>query len=103
MESTGSVFVVSHLKKIYPGQHTPDNDDISFDVEEGDIFGLLGDNGAGKTTPVKQMANLLRPTSGSMTLYGKSVQRDPFLVPRFVGSMPRAARTLNTLTVGEAL
>ena len=102
-ESTESVFAVSRLKKLYPGQNTPANDDISFCVEEGEIFGLLGDNGAGKTTLVKQLANLLRPTSGSVTLYGKSVQDDPFLVPRFVGYMPQAARTLNTLTVGEAL
>ena len=81
----------------------PANEAISFNVEQGVIFGLLGDNGAGKSTLVKQMANLLRPTSGVVNLYGRPVREDPFLVPRHVGYMPQAARTLNSLTVSEAL
>ena len=100
---TGSVYSVSRLSKYYPGQHSPANDDISFNVEAGEIFGILGDNGAGKSTLVKQMANLLRPTSGSVKLFGRTVQEDPLLVPRFVGYMPQTARTLNSLTVSEAL
>ncbi|MDE0197695.1 MAG: ABC transporter ATP-binding protein [Caldilineaceae bacterium] len=82
---------------------SPANEAISFNVEQGGIFGLLGDNGAGKSTLVKQMANLLRPTSGVVRLYGRPVQEDPFLVPRHVGYMPQTARTLNSLTVSEAL
>ncbi|MXZ20801.1 MAG: ATP-binding cassette domain-containing protein, partial [Caldilineaceae bacterium SB0665_bin_25] len=79
-----SVYSVSRLTKLYPGKNTPANDEISFDVQQGEIFGLLGDNGAGKSTLVKQMANLVRPTRGSVNLYGRPVQEEPLLVPRFV-------------------
>ena len=98
-----TVYSVSSLTKFYAGNRTPANESISFDVEQGVIFGLLGDNGAGKSTLVKQMANLLRPTSGTVKLYGRPVQEDPFLVPLHVGYMPQTARTLNSLTVNEAL
>ena len=98
-----SVYSVSRLTKIYPGNNTPANDEISFEVKQGEIFGLLGDNGAGKSTLVKQMANLLRPTGGNVSLYGQPLQEDPLLVPRYVGYMPQTARTLNSLTVSEAL
>jgi len=100
---SNSVYSVSRLTKTYPGQNTPANDEISFNVQQGEIFGFLGDNGAGKSTLVKQMANLVRPTRGGVNLYGRPVQEDPLLVPRFVGYMPQTARTLNSLTVSEAL
>lgn len=97
-----SVYTVSNLTKIYPGQPAPANDDISFAVEAGEIFGLLGDNGAGKSTLVKQMANLLRPTRGAILLLGQPVS-DPLHVPLRVGYMPQTSRALNSLTVGEAV
>ncbi len=101
--SPDTVYSVYSLTKVYAGTNRPANEAISFNVEQGVIFGLLGDNGAGKSTLVKQMANLLRPTSGGVVLYGKPVQEDPFLVPLHVGYMPQTARTLNSLTVSEAL
>ena len=59
MNTSNIVYSVSRLTKIYPGTNTPVNDAISFNVEQGEIFGLLGDNGAGKSTPAfKQLANL---------------------------------------------
>ena len=103
MKPSKSVYSVSRLTKIYPGMNTVANDAVSFNVEHGEIFGLLGDNGAGKSTLVKQMANLLRPTNGAVKLYGLPVHEDPLLVPRYVGYMPQTARTLNSLTVSEAL
>ena len=44
--------------------------DISFDVEQGEIFAFLGPNGAGKTTTIKMLTTLLKPTSGQMELNG---------------------------------
>src|SRR5437764_1360208 len=44
--------------------------DVSFDVEKGEIFAFLGPNGAGKTTTIKMLTTLLRPTSGSVELDG---------------------------------
>ena len=49
-------------------------DDVSFDVEEGEIFAFLGPNGAGKTTTIKMLTTLLKPTSGSMELDGLDPQ-----------------------------
>lgn len=97
------VYTIRSLSKTYPGQTRAANDDISFDVEAGEIFGLLGDNGTGKSTLVKQMANLLRPTSGTITLFGKPIDADPMHVPLHVGYMPQDGRALNSLTVAEAL
>ncbi len=98
-----TTYAVRSLSKTYPGQSRPANDDISFDVEPGEIFGLLGDNGAGKSTLVKQMVNLLRPSAGSITLFGKTVDADPMHAPLHVGYMPQDGRALNSLTVGEAI
>ena len=45
-------------------------DDISFDIEQGEIFGLLGPNGAGKTTTLSMLSTMLTPTSGSAMVNG---------------------------------
>lgn len=97
------VYEIRDLVKIYPGQSQPANDGINLQISQGEIFGLLGDNGAGKSTMVRQMANLLASTSGSITLFSKPVGKDPLHVPRYVGYMPQESLALNNLTVGEAL
>jgi len=49
-------------------------DDLSFVVEKGTVFGLLGRNGAGKSTAIKQILGLIEPTSGSMEWEGKTLE-----------------------------
>jgi len=51
-------------------------DDISFDVQKGEIFAFLGPNGAGKSTTIKMLTTMLRPTSGKLTLAGHDVTRE---------------------------
>ena len=97
------VYDVRNLLMFYPGATEPANKNISFQVREGEIFGILGDNGAGKTTLIKQMVNLLRSTSGDISLYGKPVAQDSLYLPSLVGYMPQESYALNQLTVGEAL
>ena len=97
------VYDIRDLVKIYPGQTAPANRNITLQIEQGEIFGLLGDNGAGKSTLVKQMINLVRSTSGSITLFGQPISRDPLYVPMNVGYMPQDGLALNNLTVDEAL
>jgi ABC-2 type transport system ATP-binding protein len=98
-----TVYDVQGLTKRYAGRAQPANDQISLSISEGEIFGILGDNGAGKSTLVRQLANLLRPTEGTICLYGQPLAADPLRVPLLVGYMPQDSRALNNLTVGEAL
>ena len=98
-----SVYTIHNLTKRYKGRKEAANRAITFQVEPGEIFGLLGDNGAGKSTLVRQMVNLLRPTAGTITLYGQPLDANPALVPQTVGYMPQDGLALNNLTVSEAL
>jgi len=99
----GVVYDVRGLVKVYPGQTRPANQAITLQVYQGEIFGMLGENGAGKSTLVRQMVNLLRPTFGSIELFGQPVGQDPLYVPLHVGYMPQEPHALNNLSVGEAL
>jgi ABC-2 type transport system ATP-binding protein len=98
-----AVYDVQNLVKVYPGQTRPANNDITLQICQGEVFGILGENGAGKSTLVRQMVNLLCSTSGSIKLYGRTVDQDPLHVPMNVGYMPQETHALNNLTVGEAL
>src|SRR5512136_3282642 len=60
-------------------------DDISFEVEEGTIFGFLGPNGAGKTTTINILCTLLSPTGGTATIAGHDCVRDPDAVRSAIG------------------
>jgi ABC-type multidrug transport system ATPase subunit len=94
---------VQNLVKVYPRNDTPANNDITFDVREGEIFGLLGDNGGGKSTLVRQMVGLLESSSGSIELFGESIDRNRQRLGLLVGFMPQQSEGLNRLTVAEAL
>jgi ABC-2 type transport system ATP-binding protein len=50
--------------------------DVSFQVRPGEVFGLIGPNGAGKTTAIRMIVGLIRPTSGSIALFGHDIQHD---------------------------
>lgn len=60
-------------------------DNISFDIRQGEIFGLLGPNGAGKTTTLSMLATMLTPTSGSATVNGIDIEKDPDGVRKSIG------------------
>ncbi len=66
---------VQHLVKTF-GDFTAVRD-ISFDVDQGEIFAFLGPNGAGKTTTIKMLTTLLQPTSGSIELDGFDPRKQP--------------------------
>lgn len=63
-------------------------DGVDLTVNGGEVFGLLGPNGAGKTTTVKMCTGLLRPTSGTVSIAGIDVQRDPRAAKRLIGYVP---------------
>ncbi len=62
-------------------------EDLGLEVEEGDIYGFLGLNGAGKTTSMRMMLRLIRPTSGRAVLFGRDVKDDFIGIMKQVGSL----------------
>src|SRR3954449_9917385 len=58
---------------------------VSFEIEKGELFGLLGPNGAGKTTTIKMLITLLIPTSGTASVLGHDVVKDPREVRKRIG------------------
>ena len=79
-----NVIETHELVKVFPGGIRA-VDGIDFEVKEGQIFGFLGPNGAGKTTTIKILNTLLLPTSGSATVTGVDVLKNPAQVRKNVG------------------
>lgn len=77
-------------------------DGIDLDVKEGQIFGFLGANGSGKTTTVRMLTTLLKPTSGSARVLGHDVQREPNRVRQQIGVALQEA-SLDDLQTGREL
>ena len=75
--------------------------DLSFSVKEGEIFGFLGANGAGKSTAIRMMCGLLRPTSGTALIGGIDVSKDPEGVKRTIGYMSQKFSLYEALTVDQ--
>ena len=78
-------------------------DDISFVVEENEIFGCLGPNGAGKTTTIKCMTTLTRPTAGKLEIFGTNVVENPDDVRTSIGYVPQSISLTNELSGYEDL
>ncbi len=78
-------------------------DNISLVVERGALFGLLGPNGSGKTTMIKMLTGQTRPTSGSATVLGVDVTKDPVGVRGMVGIIPEQETPPSFLTAKEYL
>jgi ABC-2 type transport system ATP-binding protein len=76
-------------------------DDISFDVRQGEVFGFLGSNGAGKSTTIRMLCGLLRPTSGTAIIGGVDVTADPEGVKRRIGYMSQRFSLYERLTVDQ--
>ena len=76
-------------------------DDVSFDVRQGEIFGFLGANGAGKSTTIRMLCGLLRPTSGTATVGGIDVSKDPEAVKLRIGYMSQKFSLYEALTVDQ--
>jgi ABC-2 type transport system ATP-binding protein len=92
---------VENLKKNYEGHWAVRG--VSFNVQEGDIFGFIGPNGAGKTTSIRIISTLLEPTSGSVKVGGRSVVGDAEAVRRLIGFMPDNFGVYERITVWEYL
>lgn len=80
-----AVIEVSHLTKQFKDVKAVDN--LSFTVEAGDVYGFLGENGAGKSTTMRMMLTLIRPTSGNVKIFGKDLQHNHESILRKIGAM----------------
>jgi ABC-2 type transport system ATP-binding protein len=78
-------------------------DDVSFEVERGEIFGYLGANGAGKSTTIRMLCGLLEPTSGEAVVAGANVAKDPEAVKSSIGYMSQKFSLYLDLAVEDNL
>jgi ABC-2 type transport system ATP-binding protein len=92
------------LKKTFTGKHTVRAlDGVSFNVDEGTVFGLLGPNGSGKTTAVRILTTILKPDSGVARVLGHDVARKANLVRSLIGLAGQYAAVDENLTGRENL
>jgi len=99
--SSSVIVDVKNLKKQY-GEF-PAVDGLSFSIEEGEVFGLLGPNGAGKTTTLHMLATILRPTSGTASINGYDIVRQPSKVRKSIGMVFQEPSSDDLLTGAENL
>jgi drug efflux transport system ATP-binding protein len=97
--SAEAAIVVRNLTRVFGAFTAVDH--ISFDVERGEIFGFLGANGAGKSTTIRMLCGLLKPTSGTATVDGVDVGRDPEGVKLRIGYMSQKFSLYEALTVDQ--
>ena len=92
---------VRNISKCYGKVQALDN--LNFDVEQGEIFGLIGPDGAGKTSLFRILTTLMLADSGTATVEGLDVVRDYKEIRRIVGYMPGRFSLYQDLTVEENL
>ncbi len=102
-----TILQVAHLTKTYKRSHLGRTtvsrgvEDLSFEVRKGEVFGLLGLNGSGKTTTLKLILGLLFPTSGTATIFGHPVPNRE--AQRRIGYLPEVPYFYRNLTPLEVL
>jgi len=91
-----SVLEVKNLSKQYSKVLAVDN--ISFEIEKGEIFALIGPNGAGKTTTIRMISTLLKPTTGEAIVNGFNINSNPAKVRENITYLPDEAGAYKTMT-----
>jgi len=94
-----AVISVKNLVKKF-GNFTA-NDNLNFEVYEGEIFGFLGANGAGKTTAIRILSGLSSPTSGEVIVAGYNAKKDPEKIKKNIGYMCQKFSLYGDLTIRE--
>ena len=94
---------VKDIVKTYNKADKPALNNISLDIEEGEFFGLLGPNAAGKTTLISVITGLLKITSGELFLKGVNVKTHPAGIKKNIGLIPQELALYTVLTIRENL
>jgi ABC-2 type transport system ATP-binding protein len=90
-----------HLSKRYEALTAVD--DVSFEVQPGEVLGFLGPNGAGKTTTMRMLAGFITPTSGTASICGHDVETDTLAAKASLGYLPEGAPSYGEMTVYDFL
>jgi len=96
-----NVIEINHLTKTYGKSRGIT--DISFHVEEGEIFGFIGPNGAGKSTTIRTLLSLIYPTSGSATIFGKDTVQFAPEIKKEIGYLPSEVFYYDNMKVKDLL
>lgn len=96
-----AVIDIQHLTKFYGKSRGIE--DVSFSVEEGEIFGFIGPNGSGKSTTIRTLLNLIFPTSGTATILGKDIVKESVEIRKEVGYLPSEVHYYDDLKARELL
>lgn len=78
-------------------------DNLSFQVEPGEVLGFLGPNGAGKSTTMKMITGFLQPSSGSVDVFGYDMWRNPLPAKKLIGYLPEGAPSYGEMSVQDFL
>lgn len=94
---------LTNVSKSYAKSAVKAVDDISLDINDGEIFGFLGPNGAGKSTTIKMLTGILRPDSGTIEVGGIDIARDSIAAKNIIGFVPDNHELYDTLKGTEYL
>ncbi len=90
-----------HLCKRYPSVTAVE--DVTFEVQPGEVLGFLGPNGAGKTTTMRMLAGFVTPTAGRASICGHDVEREPLAARQCLGYLPEGAPSYGEMRVAAFL
>ncbi len=98
-----AIVQIKELTKQYAGSTQPAISNLSLEILEGEVFGLLGPNGAGKSTLVMMLCGLMKPTSGSISIFGMDITEFGSDIRKQIGVAPQDIALFPTLTAYENL
>lgn len=93
------VIQAERLTKIYGNNSVVDQ--VTFDVSEGEIFGFLGQNGAGKTTTTRMLTGVIPPNSGTATILGHDIRKEPIYAKQRFGVVPETSNAYTDLSAQQ--
>jgi ABC-2 type transport system ATP-binding protein len=95
--------IETHNLTKYYGKKSRGIVDLSFSIEEGEIFGFIGPNGAGKSTTIRTLLNFIYPTSGSASVFGKDIVKNTRDIRMMVGYLPSEVHYYDDMRVIDLL
>ena len=93
------IIELKHLKKYYG--NSKGIEDVSMNIEKGDIYGFIGPNGSGKSTTIRTLLGLINKTSGSILINGKPFDKDDVETKKIIGYLPGEVSLYGDMTVKE--